>query len=107
MRGCRPATPSCSPRWRQFALRQSLSLIDAQPAAIAQSAIAQARCKPWIIATSTAHTGTVRALFLVRQRIGAQLEVHRERQAALATFVQPRRAIAARRPQSAAFPAGI
>src|SRR5262245_64062171 len=43
----------------------------------------------------------------MRQRIGAKLEVHGDRLAALAALAQPRRAVAARRPQAAALPAGI
>ena len=44
---------------------------------------------------------------LLRQRIGSDLEVHDHRLHTLATFLQPRRAIALRRPQAPALPAGI
>src|SRR5262245_35564092 len=44
---------------------------------------------------------------LLRQWIGAQLEVHGYRLHALAAFDQPWRAVAARGPQATAFPAGI
>src|SRR5262245_14509219 len=43
----------------------------------------------------------------VRQRIRTNLEVHGERLAPLAAFAQPRGAVAAGAPQSAALPAGI
>src|SRR5499425_26836 len=43
----------------------------------------------------------------LRQRIRAQLEVHGHGLHALAAFDQPRRAVAARRPQPASLPAGI
>ena len=43
----------------------------------------------------------------MRQRIGPQLKMHGERVHAPAAFLQPRRAVAARRPETAAFPAGI
>src|SRR6185369_4502686 len=43
----------------------------------------------------------------VRQRIGPQLEMRRERLGAFAAFDQPRRAIAVCRPQAAAFPTRI
>src|SRR5689334_9444363 len=45
--------------------------------------------------------------FLLRQRIGPHLDVHRHRARALAELIEPRRAVAARAPQAAAFPAGI
>src|SRR5436190_789318 len=44
---------------------------------------------------------------LLRQWIRPQLEVYCERLLALAAFAQPWRAIAAGRPQAAAFPAGV
>src|SRR5271165_322527 len=44
---------------------------------------------------------------LIRQRIGAQLEMDRQRSAALAAFLEPGRAIAACGPQPTALPAGI
>src|SRR5437763_10367267 len=44
---------------------------------------------------------------LVRQRIGPQLEVRRERLGSLAAFDQPRRAVAIGGPQSPALPAGV
>src|SRR3569833_3165687 len=44
---------------------------------------------------------------LVRQRIGPQLEVRRQRPSPLAAFDQPWRPIAIRRPQTTAFPAGV
>src|SRR5687767_14069378 len=47
------------------------------------------------------------AFSLPRERIGAKLDVHRARLAAFAAFHQPRRAVAARAPQPAAFPAGV
>src|SRR5215813_6707075 len=43
----------------------------------------------------------------VCQRIGANLDVHRERACALAKLVEPGRAVAAGTPQAPAFPAGI
>src|SRR5215469_5953071 len=45
--------------------------------------------------------------FSVRQRIGANLNVHCERARALAKLVEPGRAVAAGTPQAPAFPAGI
>src|SRR4029079_6563646 len=42
----------------------------------------------------------------VGQRIGTELEVHRDRLLALAAFHEPRRAITAGGPQPAALPAG-
>src|SRR3954467_15911948 len=47
------------------------------------------------------------AAVLMRQRIGPQLEMRRQRLRALAAFDQPRRAIAVRRPQATALPAGV
>ena len=44
---------------------------------------------------------------LVRQRIGPHLDVHGARLSALAAFLEPRRAVAARAPQAAALPAGV
>ena len=44
---------------------------------------------------------------LFGERVGAQLEVRRQRLRALAPFNQPRRAVAVGRPQAAAFPAGF
>src|SRR5665647_3233125 len=44
---------------------------------------------------------------LLRQRIGADLDVHGARLGALAAFHQPRHAIAAGAPQPAALPAGV
>src|ERR1700688_2992532 len=43
----------------------------------------------------------------VRQRIGPKLDVHCARHRALAAFLEPGRAVAARAPQSAAFPAAV
>src|SRR6202023_3446866 len=43
----------------------------------------------------------------VRQRIGPKLDVHGTRPCALAAFFEPRRAVAVRAPQPAAFPAGV
>src|SRR5215472_11184337 len=43
----------------------------------------------------------------VRQRIGPHLDVYSARLWALAAFLQPRRAVAVRTPQSAALPAGV
>src|SRR5215831_3960156 len=43
----------------------------------------------------------------VRQRIGPHLDVYGARLGALAAFLQPRRAVAVRTPQSAALPAGV
>src|SRR6266700_6944213 len=43
----------------------------------------------------------------VRQRIGPHLDVYRARLGALAAFLQPRRAVSVRAPQSAALPAGV
>src|SRR6266508_672701 len=42
-----------------------------------------------------------------RQRIGTNLEVHGHGRAALAAFPEPRRPVAAGRPQAAALPAGV
>src|SRR5271167_3959343 len=47
------------------------------------------------------------AIRSMRERIGAELEVHRHRLHALAAFLEPRHAVAARGPQAAAFPARI
>src|SRR5258708_31912618 len=44
---------------------------------------------------------------LLRERVRPHLEVEHQRRRALAAFVQPRRAVAARGPNAAAFPAGI
>src|SRR3979490_1635822 len=43
----------------------------------------------------------------VRQWIGPELDVHGARPGALAAFLEPRRAVAVRAPQPAAFPAGV
>src|SRR5712671_6807528 len=43
----------------------------------------------------------------MRERIGAQLEVHNDWLASLSTFLEPWRPIAAGGPQSAALPAGV
>src|SRR5262249_15372254 len=43
----------------------------------------------------------------MRQRIGPELEVHGHGLHALAAFLKPRGAVAARGPQAAAFPAGV
>src|SRR5215469_10572403 len=43
----------------------------------------------------------------VGERVGAELEVEGERHGTLAAFLEPRRAVAARRPHPAAFPSGI
>src|SRR5665213_1760414 len=43
----------------------------------------------------------------VGERVGAELEVDDQRLAALAAFLEPRRAVAAGGPQAAALPAGI
>src|SRR5262245_50724568 len=43
----------------------------------------------------------------VRQRIGPHLDVYGARLGALAAFLEPRRAVAVRAPQSPAFPAGV
>src|SRR5579872_2264995 len=43
----------------------------------------------------------------IRQRIGAKLNVDDHRLAALAAFLVPRHAVAARGPQAAAFPAAV
>jgi hypothetical protein len=45
--------------------------------------------------------------FLVRQRVGTQLEVDGERLGTLAVLHQPGRAVTARAPQAAALPAGF
>src|SRR5262245_24484818 len=44
---------------------------------------------------------------LVRQRVGTHLNVNRDRRHALAAFLEPRRPVALRRPQTSAFPAGL
>src|SRR5215813_8909909 len=43
----------------------------------------------------------------VGERVGAELEVEGERHGTLAAFLEPRRAVAARRPHPATFPSGI
>src|SRR5262249_8736993 len=43
----------------------------------------------------------------MRERIGPNLEVHRHRHHALAAFLEPGDAVAARSPQAAAFPASV
>src|SRR6266576_3524656 len=43
----------------------------------------------------------------MRQRIRPDLDVYSARLGALAAFLQPRRAVAVRAPQSAALPAGV
>src|SRR6187455_2312538 len=43
----------------------------------------------------------------MRQRIGPHLDMHGHRARALAQFVEPGRAIAARAPQATALPAGV
>src|SRR4051812_23573102 len=51
--------------------------------------------------------GLAPAFISVRQRVGPQLEMRCQRLGAFAAFDQPWRAIAVRRPQTAAFPAGL
>src|SRR5262245_54237818 len=53
------------------------------------------------------HVGSPTVISSVRQRVRTNLEVHGERLAPLAAFAQPRGAVAAGAPQSAALPAGI
>src|SRR5262249_16300693 len=43
----------------------------------------------------------------MRERIGPHLEVHGHGLHTLAAFLEPRRAVAARGPEAAAFPAGV
>src|SRR5437660_5259141 len=52
-------------------------------------------------------TRRLRSRPLFRERIRTDLEVHGHGLHALATFLQPRRAVAARGPQAAALPAGV